>query len=126
MPTALRGHASRHHGSLPAAQGDGWTHSHAKPWAWHTHPRCRGRRWCVPRKRTSRPGPYLLHVELLRDRITDPDRYPFNLPALRALTKLALHPRVTYIIGENGSGKSTLLEAIAVGCGMNAEGGSSN
>jgi predicted ATPase len=80
----------------------------------------------VPRKRTSRPGPYLLHIELLRDRIVDADKYPFNLPAVRSLTKLAFHPRVTYFIGENGSGKSTLMEAIAVACGMNAEGGSSN
>ena len=39
---------------------------------------------------------------------------------------LALHPKVTYLIGENGSGKSTLLEALAVAAGMNAEGGSSN
>ena len=39
---------------------------------------------------------------------------------------MALHPKVTYLIGENGSGKSTLLEAIAVAAGMNPEGGSSN
>lgn len=39
---------------------------------------------------------------------------------------IALHPKVTYLVGENGSGKSTLLEAIAVAAGMNAEGGTSN
>ena len=33
---------------------------------------------------------------------------------------------VTFFIGENGAGKSTLLEAIAVGCGLNPEGGSRN
>jgi predicted ATPase len=33
---------------------------------------------------------------------------------------------VTFFVGENGSGKSTLLEAIAVACGLNAEGGSRN
>jgi predicted ATPase len=68
----------------------------------------------------------VLHVELLRDRIADAAKYPFNLPAVRNLTKLSLHPKVTYFIGENGSGKSTLMEAIAVACGMNAEGGGRN
>lgn len=53
--------------------------------------------------------------------------YPWELPAIEALADgLELHPNVTYLIGENGSGKSTLLEAVAVGAGMNAEGGSSN
>jgi predicted ATPase len=53
--------------------------------------------------------------------------YPWDLPVVRGLASgLALHPRVTYLVGENGSGKSTLLEAIAVSAGMNAEGGSSN
>jgi predicted ATPase len=53
--------------------------------------------------------------------------YPWDLPAVRALSiGLALHPKVTYLVGENGSGKSTVLEAIAVAAGMNPEGGSSN
>jgi predicted ATPase len=53
--------------------------------------------------------------------------HPWDLPAVRALQDgLALHPKVTYLIGENGSGKSTLLEAFAVAAGMNPEGGSSN
>lgn len=39
---------------------------------------------------------------------------------------VALHPRITFFVGENGSGKSTLLEAIALALGFNAEGGSSN
>jgi predicted ATPase len=53
--------------------------------------------------------------------------YPWDLASVRALADgLALHPKVTYLIGENGSGKSTLLEAIAVAAGMNPEGGSSN
>jgi predicted ATPase len=65
-------------------------------------------------------------MELLRERITNPNAYPYNLPAVRHLTTLAFHPRVTFFIGENGSGKSTLLEAIAVACGLNPEGGSHN
>jgi predicted ATPase len=68
----------------------------------------------VARKRRSTPGPYLLHLELLRDRIPDLNRFPYNLPAVRGLTTLPFHPKVTFLVGENGSGKSTLLEAIAV------------
>lgn len=78
------------------------------------------------RKRKSRPGPYLLHLELLRERIPDAQRFPYNLPAVRGLTKLQFHPKVTFLVGENGSGKSTLLEALAVACGLNPEGGSWN
>ncbi len=49
--------------------------------------------------------------------------YPWNLPAVRGLP-LELDPAVTVLVGENGSGKSTLVEAIAVGAGLNPEGGS--
>lgn len=80
----------------------------------------------MARKRRSTPGPYLLHLELLRDRIPDSDRFPYNLPAVRGLTTLPFHPRVTFLVGENGTGKSTLLEAVAVACGLNPEGGSRN
>lgn len=56
------------------------------------------------------------------------DGYPWELSVIAALAGdgLALHPSVTYLVGENGSGKSTLLEALAVAAGMNPEGGSSN
>jgi predicted ATPase len=80
----------------------------------------------VARRRKSNPGPYLLHVELLRDRIADAGRFPYHLPAVRHLDTLTFHPKVTFLVGENGSGKSTLLEAIAVLCRLNPEGGSRN
>lgn len=54
------------------------------------------------------------------------DEYPFNLPIVRHFKSLEFDPKITFIVGENGSGKSTLLEAIAVGMGFNAEGGSRN
>jgi predicted ATPase len=79
------------------------------------------------RKRKPSSGPYLIDVELRRDRIADLDHFPFSLPSIRALeTNLPLHPKVTFFVGENGTGKSTLMEAIAVSYGLNPEGGSRN
>lgn len=69
---------------------------------------------------------YLIEAKLMRDRIDDPQRYPFNLPATRALETVQFSTPVTFFIGENGSGKSTLVEAIAIAWGFNAEGGSRN
>lgn len=71
----------------------------------------------------------------LRAARLDPDRvppaaraaYPWSLPAVRALeATVALHPRVTFLVGANGSGKSTVLEAMAIAAGLNPEGGSSH
>jgi predicted ATPase len=69
---------------------------------------------------------YVREVKLRRERVASFDQYPFSLPAVRNLHTLALHPAVTFIVGENGSGKSTLLEAIAVAWGFNPEGGTKN
>jgi len=69
---------------------------------------------------------YISEIRLKRDQIESFDRYPFSLAGVRPLDTLTLHPAVTFFVGENGSGKSTLLEAIAVACGLNAEGGSKN
>ena len=69
---------------------------------------------------------FISRVSLRRDIVESFDSYPFNLPAIRTLEYLELHPSITYVVGENGSGKSTLLEAIAVSMGFNAEGGSKN
>jgi len=80
----------------------------------------------MARKRQASPGPYLLNLEWIRDRIPAEPRYPFNLPAVRGLPELAFHPKVTFLVGENGTGKSTLMEAIAGLVGLNPEGGSRN
>lgn len=69
---------------------------------------------------------YLQEIVKRVDRIGDPDAYPFSMPAVRSLDRLALKTPVTFLMGENGSGKSTLLEAIAVAWGFNPEGGSRN
>lgn len=69
---------------------------------------------------------FVFHLALKRDQVESFDRYPFNLPAVKALDRLELHPKVTFFVGENGSGKSTLLEALAVSLGFNPEGGTRN
>ena len=76
--------------------------------------------------RGGRAHGFLRGVRLLRDDVPSFDRYPFAIPAVRALEELELDPKVTFFVGENGSGKSTLLEAIAIAVGFNAEGGSKN
>ncbi|GAB4107687.1 AAA family ATPase [Echinicola sediminis] len=50
--------------------------------------------------------------------------YPYDIPSLSSLKELFFDGPVTFFTGENGSGKSTLLEAIAIGMGLNPEGGS--
>jgi predicted ATPase len=70
--------------------------------------------------------PYLRSVEIQPDAVVEPDAYPFSIPAVRELETLEPHPDVTFFVGENGAGKSTVLEAIAVGLGMPAEGGTRN
>lgn len=69
---------------------------------------------------------YLAEVSLKPSAAEFADTFPFSLPVVRSLERLALHPKVTFLVGENGSGKSTLLEAMAVAMGFNAEGGSRN
>ena len=56
------------------------------------------------------------------------EEFPFSLPAIRSLLEepLRFSELVTIFVGENGSGKSTILEALAIGMGLNPEGGSKN
>lgn len=74
----------------------------------------------------SKTNQYIRSIKLLRETIFSYNKYPFNLPIVKAMDELELHPQVTYLIGENGMGKSTLLEAIAISAGFNPEGGSFN
>ena len=69
---------------------------------------------------------FLRSVSLKREGVPSFAEYPFNIPAVRHLDTLDLHPEVTFLVGENGTGKSTLLEAVAVAAGFNPEGGSRN
>ena len=72
---------------------------------------------------TALERPYWIEAVFERRDGWDASVYPFNLPVVRTLDRLAFHPNVTFLVGENGSGKSTLIEALAVAWGFNAEGG---
>src|SRR5690348_5485700 len=69
---------------------------------------------------------YLRKIELCREKVDSFSKYPYCLAAVKNLSALEFHPKVTYIVGENGTGKSTILEAIAIAYGFNPEGGSKN
>ncbi|MFT2110119.1 AAA family ATPase [Marinomonas sp. 2405UD68-3] len=70
--------------------------------------------------------PYLKKITLKRDQVISFNEFPFTIPAINKFDSLEFDKKITIFVGENGSGKSTLLEAIAVGLGFNAEGGSKN
>ncbi|MBB3871162.1 AAA family ATPase [Brevundimonas mediterranea] len=72
---------------------------------------------------TALERPYWIEALFERRDGWDASAYPFNLPVIRTLDRLAFHPNVTFLIGENGSGKSPLIEALAVAWGFNPEGG---
>jgi predicted ATPase len=72
------------------------------------------------------PERFILHLELVRDKVPNWDAYPFNIPAIAKLERLPFERPVTFLVGENGSGKSTLIETIAICAGFNPEGGTKN
>ena len=65
---------------------------------------------------------HLAAVELKRVPDGAADRFPFSVPAVRALPELRFTSPVTFFVGENGSGKSTVLEGIAAAAGLPAVG----
>ena len=69
---------------------------------------------------------FLTRAALRRDKVTSYGDFPFSIPAIGGLDVLEFDRPVTFFVGENGAGKSTLLEAIAIGMGLNPEGGSRN
>lgn len=69
---------------------------------------------------------FIEHVDFLRDKVDDFERYPFNIPVIKDFYGVDFHAPVTFLIGENGIGKSTFMEALAVAVGLNPEGGTQN
>lgn len=47
---------------------------------------------------------FLRRIELRKEKVESFEEYPYNLPAIKNLSTLKLHPKVTYIVGENGTG----------------------
>lgn len=56
----------------------------------------------------------------------DDDNYLKEIESINNQKEIYFNNSITFFVGENGSGKSTLLEAIALGYGFNAEGGTKN
>lgn len=69
---------------------------------------------------------FIKEVKLERDKVSDFNEYPFDIPVINQLTSISFIQPVTFLIGENGAGKSTLIEALAVSMGLSAEGGTRN
>src|ERR1700678_1404527 len=72
-----------------------------------------GPKWGM-RPRPKNRVPFINAIQMRPEMVSSYDDFPFCLPAIKALRRLAFQPAVTFFVGENGSGKSTLLEAIAV------------
>jgi predicted ATPase len=66
------------------------------------------------------PAPYLRRVWLDREKISDPDAYPFCLPFLQKEFDVGFDRAITIIVGDNDAGKSTMLEGIAALAGYDA------
>ena len=72
------------------------------------------------------PRNFLVRATLRRDKVMSFTEFPFSIPAIGGMDTIDFDRPVTFFVGENGAGKSTLLEAIAIGMGLNPEGGSRN
>lgn len=70
--------------------------------------------------------PYLKKISFNWNKISNTNKYPFNIPAIRSVSSIDTNHNVIFFVGENGSGKSTLLEAVAYKCGFSIKGGSKN
>ncbi len=69
---------------------------------------------------------YLRRISLVKEKILNPNEFPFIIPSLKEMNSLEITKQVTFFVGENGSGKSTLLEGIAYQCGFHPAGGGVN
>jgi predicted ATPase len=76
----------------------------------------------VAANQPSGPMPHLCRITKAKSSDDAAERFPFNVPVVRALETLSVDSAVTFFVGENGSGKSTILEGIAAAAGLPAVG----
>lgn len=69
---------------------------------------------------------FIKKIEIAKEDFPNTEQYPFNIEIIKNFETLNLTKNVTFLVGENGIGKSTFIEALAVACGLNAEGGTGN
>lgn len=72
------------------------------------------------------PELFVKNISLNRSKVSDFNKYPFNIEIIKNFHSLNINSPVTFLVGENGIGKSTFIESLAISCGMNPEGGSQN
>ncbi len=61
----------------------------------------------------ARATPFLRGARV-RDDVARDAAFPWSVPVIERLARLAFPSPVTFLVGENGCGKSTLLEALAI------------
>lgn len=69
---------------------------------------------------------FIKKIEISKEDFPNNQEYPFNIDIIKNFQTINLSKNVTFLVGENGVGKSTFIEALAVACGLNAEGGTGN
>lgn len=69
---------------------------------------------------------FIQKIEITKEDFPNTKQYPFNIEIIKNFKTLNFTKNVTFLVGENGIGKSTFIEALAVACGLNAEGGTGN
>ena len=62
------------------------------------------------RRSKASEGPYLIHLQLLRDRVPSFGRFPYSLPVVRNLDCMRFHPKVTFLVGGEQKGTDTIIE----------------
>ncbi len=99
------------------------TSTQGVPWGETAGPRSGSRLGSRAPATLAAPVIHLRSVTLPVEPEHRPHGYPFAVPAVSALERLAFGSEVTVFVGENGSGKSTLLEALAIASERHAIGG---
>lgn len=52
---------------------------------------------------------YIRSLEIKKEAVPSFSKYPFSLPAIKGLSQLHFHPKVTFFVGENGTVESLYM-----------------